>query len=206
MDVFGQSVSFFYFIGGRNMVSSVTANTYYQNYMCGQGKTEISSFHQTLLASLEETPSSVISSIGPRIRAPYSHLADANGIINYNGVIFECDPRNILLLGCAAEDRSALNIPLSNGGVIKVNRGMFGELAKAIDMFSPEDRNHILRALAQEAKIGTVEEEIAKEEEEHEKRLDGEEEQVEAENKMLAAFAEFSKSWELANNLKNIIT
>ncbi len=100
-------------------------------------------------AVIREDRSSDLTSLQDRIdhksKSPYSHLAQ-NGIIDYNGVIFLCDDKNkALCLGdITSNPKNVLTIPLSKGGVIKVNRDNLGDLAKAISMFSPEeDKNSI---------------------------------------------------------------
>jgi hypothetical protein len=55
---------------------------------------------------------------------------------------------------------NVLSIPLSKGGCLKVNRDNLGDLAKAIGMFSPEDINLIMRAIAQDTKIKEMQKEI----------------------------------------------
>lgn len=55
---------------------------------------------------------------------------------------------------------NVLNIPLSKGGVLRVNRDSIGDLVKAIDMFSPQDIARILRVIAQDKKIQDMELEI----------------------------------------------
>ena len=83
-------------------------------------------------------------------QVPYGHLAK-NGIIDYNGVIFVCDYKNnAICLGDMSNKKNVLNIPLSKGGVLRVNRDSLGALSAAIGMFSPEDVNLILRAITQD--------------------------------------------------------
>lgn len=92
--------------------------------------------------------------------APYSHLAE-DGVINHNGTIFQCDDEhNRITLGDVTDKSACLNIPLSNGGSLLVNRDNLGELANAIDMFSPEDINFIMRAIAQDKKAQEMLQEI----------------------------------------------
>ncbi len=59
--------------------------------------------------------------------------------------------------------RNVLTIPLSGGGCLKVNRDNLGDLSQAITMFSPEDINLIMRAIADDKKVqemqNTIEEE-----------------------------------------------
>jgi len=93
-------------------------------------------------------------------KVPYGHLAK-DGIIEYNGVIFTCDEKtNSICLGDMTDPKKVLNIPLSGGGHLKVNRDSIGQLSKAAGMFSPEDLNLIMRAIAQDTKIQSMEKEI----------------------------------------------
>lgn len=99
-------------------------------------------------------------------QAPYSALAK-DGVINYNGVVFICDyEKNALCLGDMSNPDDVLSIPLSGGGVLKVNRDNIDDLSKAIGMFSPEDVNRILRAIAEDAqckrKLNEIEDEKLK--------------------------------------------
>lgn len=99
---------------------------------------------------------------GPKV--PYGHLAK-NGVIVYNGVCFVCDERtNSICLGDVTDEKKVLNIPLSGGGHLKVNRDSIGLLSKAVGMFSPEDLNLIMRAIAEDTKIQSVQKEIEDEE------------------------------------------
>lgn len=91
---------------------------------------------------------------------PYSALAE-NGVIEYNGVIFTCDSeRHAICLGDMSSEENVLNIPLSGGGCLRVNRDNIDQLSKAIGMFSPEDINLIMRAIAQDAKVNEIQNEI----------------------------------------------
>ena len=93
-------------------------------------------------------------------KVPYEHMAK-DGVIEYIGVCFVCDERtNSICLGDVSDPKKVLNIPLSGGGNLKVNRGSLGLLSKAIGMFSPEDVNRILRAIAQDTKIQSMKNEI----------------------------------------------
>lgn len=92
--------------------------------------------------------------------APYSYLAK-DGMIDYKGVIFVCDDEHRALhLGDTSDRKKCIQIGLSGGGTLIVNRDNLGDLAKAIGMFSPEDVNLILRAIAQDAKIQQMQKEI----------------------------------------------
>jgi hypothetical protein len=149
-----------------------SVNNHFQNYLYPLDKVAIQDN-----VSDPTTFGSVFDSIRTnRLKAPYSHLADANGQIHYTGVTFTCSKRyNMLTLGCADDaKKNVLNIPLSCGGVLKVHRDFLGDLAKAIDMFSPEDVNRIMRALAQDAKIAQTEQEIEEEKKIHEERIEEE--------------------------------
>lgn len=82
-------------------------------------------------------------------------------MITYNGVTFVCDEKtNSICLGNMDDKKNVLNIPLSGGGHLKVHRDNLGDLAKAIGMFSPEDVNRILRAIHQDTKIQSMEQEL----------------------------------------------
>lgn len=92
---------------------------------------------------------------------PYSYMADENGVIEYKGVVFQCDyETGALCLGDMSKESKVLTIPLSEGGCLKVNRDNIGQLASAIGMFSPEDVNRILRAIAQDARVRQAEQEL----------------------------------------------
>lgn len=93
-------------------------------------------------------------------KVPYGHLAE-EGTITYNGVVFVCDERtNSICLGDMTDEKNVLTIGLSGGGSLKVNRNSLGSLSKAIGMFSPEDVNRIMRAIAQDTKIQSMKKEI----------------------------------------------
>lgn len=82
-------------------------------------------------------------------KAPYSSMAE-NGMITYKGVTFVCDDDNqCLCLGDMTDEKNVLTIPLEKGGSLNVNRNNLGDLSHAIGMFSPEDVNRILSAIAQ---------------------------------------------------------
>ena len=93
-------------------------------------------------------------------KVPYGYLAK-DGVIEYNGVCFVCDERtNSICLGDMTDKNKVLTIALSGGGCLKVNRANLGDLSKAIGMFSPEDVNLILRAIAQDTKIQSMKNEL----------------------------------------------
>jgi hypothetical protein len=89
----------------------------------------------------------------------YSYLADESGVIQYNGVTIMCD-KNAITIGDMSNENDVITIPLSGGGVLKVNRSNKDDLAKAIGMFSPEDVKIIMSALAADNKIQEMENEI----------------------------------------------
>lgn len=93
-------------------------------------------------------------------KVPYGEMAE-NGVIEYEGVVFVCDyDHNRLTLGDTSNEKNCINIPLSGGGSLLVNRNNIDSLSKAIGMFSPEDVNRILRALAKDKKIREMEKEL----------------------------------------------
>lgn len=109
-----------------------------------------------------ETMSKFEDRLTGKKRAPYSYLADDSGMIEYKGVVFLCDDEyNTISLGDVTSDpKKVLTIPLSGGGCLKVNIDNIEDLAKAIDMFCPEDINRILRALSQHGKAQKALQEI----------------------------------------------
>ena len=87
-------------------------------------------------------------------RAPYSLMADENGIVKYKGVEFRCDyENNRLCLGDVSNPKNCITVGLERGGCLVFNWENIDDLVKAIDMFSPEDINRIMRAIAQDAKL-----------------------------------------------------
>lgn len=101
-----------------------------------------------------------IETIREMEKVPYGYLAK-NGVIEYNGVIFQCDAKtNSICLGDVSDKKNTLVIPLAEGGCLKVNRDNLDELQNAIGMFSPEDVNRILRAIAQDNKAREVQLEL----------------------------------------------
>ena len=111
-----------------------------------------SDVHKIYEAALQgsKTP---ITSLKTAPKVPYGYLAK-DGVITYNGVAFICDAKtNSICLGDVSDPKKTINIPLSGGGHLKVNRGEIGQLSKAIGMFSPEDVNRILRAIHLDTKL-----------------------------------------------------
>lgn len=101
------------------------------------------------------------SIVGNRGKAPYSLLANESGEVTYNDVVFQCDyDNNRLCLGDVSNLDDCISVPLENGGCLVVNRDNLDALAKAIGMFSPEDVNRIMRAIAQDAKVRQVKQQI----------------------------------------------
>ena len=93
-------------------------------------------------------------------KVPYGEMAE-DGIIEYNGVVFVCDyEHNRLTLGDTTNKEDCINIPLSGGGSLLVNRDNIDALSKAIGMFSPEDVRRILEALARDNKIQQMKKEL----------------------------------------------
>lgn len=94
---------------------------------------------------------------------PYGYLAK-DGLISHNGVTIVCDYKEKSLnIGDTSNRANTLTIPLSGGGVLKVNRDNFGDLAKCMDLFSPEDRERILRAIQTDTHIARKQNEMEEE-------------------------------------------
>ena len=101
-----------------------------------------------------------ISNMMEAPKVPYGRLAK-DGVIIYNGVCFVCDEKtNSICLGDVTDPKKVINITLSGGGNLKVNRDSIGQLGKAIGMFSPEDVNLIMRAIHQDTKLQSMQKEI----------------------------------------------
>ena len=95
---------------------------------------------------------------------PYGYLAK-NGVIEYNGVTFVCDKEHKAIhLGDTSDKNKCITIPLSKGGCLIVNRDSLDGLARAIGMFSPEDVNLIMRAIAEDAKVQQMKQQIDEDE------------------------------------------
>lgn len=91
---------------------------------------------------------------------PYAAYADGD-TITYNGVVFTCDSeKNAICLGDMSNRGNVLTIPLEGGGSLMVNRDSIGMLAGAMSMFSPEDANRIMRAIADDKKAQETQKEI----------------------------------------------
>lgn len=101
-----------------------------------------------------------VNSIRQAEKVPYGYLAE-DGVINYNGICFVCDEKtNSICLGDVSNPKDVIIVALSGGGYLKVNRDNLGDLSKAVGMFSPEDLNLIMRAIAQDTKIQSMKQEI----------------------------------------------
>lgn len=101
-----------------------------------------------------------LENLRPAPKVPYGHLAK-DGVIIYNGVVFTCDEKsNSICIGDVSDPKKVVNIALSGGGNLKVNRDNLGQLSKAIGMFSPEDVNLILRAIHKDTKLQSMQKEI----------------------------------------------
>ncbi len=84
---------------------------------------------------------------------PYSEYME-DGMIVYNGVAFTCNEQeHSICLGDMSDPRKVVTIPLSGGGILKVNRNEIGSLGKAMGMFCAEDVGNILRALEEDKQI-----------------------------------------------------
>lgn len=90
--------------------------------------------------------------------APYGFLTEngKEGMICYNGVMFKtsASEQTITLISShECNEKNSLSIPLPSGGVLKVCRDDIGSLARAMGMFSPEDKGAIMRAIAADGKL-----------------------------------------------------
>lgn len=102
----------------------------------------------------------LVERTGGSMDVPYGYLAK-DGVIEYNGVTFVCDElHNCICLGDMTDESNVLNIPLAEGGCLKVNRDNINDLSKAISMFSPEDIRRIMEAIATDAKCQQMQQEL----------------------------------------------
>lgn len=93
-------------------------------------------------------------------KVPYGFLAKDN-MIHCNDAVFICDEKtNSICLGDMSNKDNVINIHLSGGGNLKVNRDNLDQLASAIGMFTPEDVNLIMRAITKDTKIQSMKNEI----------------------------------------------
>lgn len=80
-------------------------------------------------------------------KCPYDYMAK-NGIIEYNGVVFNCDyKKNAITLGDMSDQKRVLKINLPSGGGLHINVDNLGDISKAAGMFTPEDLKAIMRAI-----------------------------------------------------------
>lgn len=78
----------------------------------------------------------------------YFKMDDGSGMIKYGRTTFMCDyKRNRLTLGDVSNEDNCLNIPLSKGGSLTVNRNNISDLLQSLPMFSEEDQAIILKAI-----------------------------------------------------------
>lgn len=102
----------------------------------------------------EHSFADVLTGLTKENTAPYGYLADEAGTICRNGIAMQCDEKNnALCLGDMSRPDKVLNIPLSGGGVFRVNRDNFGDISKVIGMFSPEDARRIMEAVSLDRKL-----------------------------------------------------
>lgn len=86
-------------------------------------------------------------------QSPYGAMANANGIINYNGVTYVYNSTDKYLdLGDMTDQDQVLRIPLSTGDTLRVNRDNIDQVAKSISMFTPADQKRIMDAIYTDAK------------------------------------------------------
>lgn len=92
-------------------------------------------------------------------KVPYEELEE-DGLITYNGVTYVCDQLDhAICLGDMTDTNNVIEIPLSEGGSLRVNRDKLGDLSKSIGMFSPEDVKRILQAIATDNRARAMKEE-----------------------------------------------
>lgn len=99
----------------------------------------------------------------------YFRYADERGVIDYKGIIFYCDTQtDTLKLGDCSDASACIQISLTEGGSLMVNRNNLDQLFDALSFFSPEDMVKILQVLQKEK---MSENSLAKIEQEEDKLL-----------------------------------
>ncbi|WP_310602737.1 hypothetical protein [Anaerosporobacter sp.] len=94
-------------------------------------------------------------------QSPYGAMADNSGNITYNGVTYQYSSSdNTLCLGDMRYKEDVLDIPLSGGDTLRVNRNNMDQLARSIGMFTPADQKRIMEAIYTDAKCRSKEAEI----------------------------------------------
>ena len=118
------------------------------NYMNTTTDNQIKSARRE--SATEKTNDSFSKALSSKMNdCPYGYLAK-DGAIEYNGVVFACDPKtNSICLGDVSDPKKVLNVSLPSGGHLKMNINNFGDIPRAAGMFSPEDLNAIMRAIHQ---------------------------------------------------------
>lgn len=134
-----------------------------ENVSAEEGKKEVSrdrSEAEKIYQAAVSGKPNPIENLREAPKVPYGFLAK-DGTITYNGVCFVCDEEtNSICLGDMTDKKNVLNIPLSGGGHLKVNRNSIGLLSKAAGMFTPEDLNLIMRAISEDTRVQAMQEEI----------------------------------------------
>lgn len=126
----------------------------------GEAESKVRSEAEKIYQAAAAGNENPIKQLRQKPKVPYEHLAEG-GVILYNGVCFVCDEEsNSICLGDMTDKKNVLTITLSGGGHLKVNRDNLGDLSRAVGMFSPEDLNLIMRAIAQDTKIQSMKKEI----------------------------------------------
>lgn len=147
----------------KEMLENAWQNKHFQELNTKESSEEETSQIPEVEGSMEEyvDQNAIQKIIGNRGKTPYSIMADADGNIEYKGVIFRGDSEsNSLCLGDMSDYTNVLTIPLSNGGYLKVNMDNLDSLAGAIDMFSPEDINLIMRAITKYNRLEQIKQQI----------------------------------------------
>lgn len=93
-----------------------------------------------------------------KIEDPIASLADKKtGIYTYKGLEFQVDNlRKQIFFGDMAQGQKILSVTLSTGYTLKVNWNNIDDLAKCLDLFSPEDVNRIMNAIAIQSRIDQI--------------------------------------------------
>ena len=91
-----------------------------------------------------------------------TEIAEENGgSVTYNGVTLNFDRKNKKMCLGNMDSGDVINAGmLSNGYCFYFNRENIGDIAKILDLFSPEDVKRIMQAIAQDTKVQQMQKEL----------------------------------------------
>lgn len=118
-----------------------------------EGYPKADSISETLMDIIGEKPKDPIAAL----------VGSEGGLLEHNGVVLAVDTtRSIISIGDVSNPDNVFRVGLSTGYTLKVNWDNITDLAKSLDLFTPEDVKRILHALQtskhSKEKLGELEE------------------------------------------------